>query len=343
MSAELNRPILQRSGSDCQIAPWRRELAESYRSVDELLAVLGLSPGDLPDLDARPEDFRLLAPRPFVSLMAYGDPNDPLLRQVLPVRAERAAQPGYLPDPVGDLAAECAPGLLRKYAGRALVITTGACAIHCRYCFRRHFPYPARGPAQQRWTEISQRLAADPSVHEVILSGGDPLMLTDAELSALIASLAEIPSLRRLRLHTRLPLVLPSRVTQGLCRVLSEGRLQTLMVIHANHPRELGADAESGLARLGHSGIRLLNQSVLLRGINDDADVLAALSERLFDCGVMPYYIHQLDPVVGAAHFQVEEARAKALMATLRGQVSGYLVPRLVREHPGERSKTWVL
>lgn len=283
-----------------------------------------------------------MVPQNFAELMRPGDPNDPLLRQVLPLGAEHMPAPGFTLDPVGDAAAEKAPGLLQKYAGRALLMVTGACAVHCRYCFRRHFPYRDLGPTQPRLDSALASLAADRSIQEVILSGGDPLMLDDNQIAALINRLAQVPHLRRLRIHTRLPIVLPARVTEHLAHVLAESRLATVVVIHANHPRELGFAAEQALSRLAAQGARLLNQSVLLRRVNDDVVTLQALSERLLDCRVLPYYIHQLDPVQGAAHFQVSDKCATMLINQLRARTSGYLVPKLVREISGQQSKTQI-
>jgi EF-P beta-lysylation protein EpmB len=271
--------------------------------------------------------------------MNPGDATDPLLRQVLPSRAERIPADGYLLDPVGDGAATRLPGLIQKYRGRALLMVHGACAVHCRYCFRRHYSYADLGATDPRLQGALAAIAADPSLTEVILSGGDPLLLDDPGLGSLLARLDAIPHLRRLRIHSRLPVVLPERVTDELCRSLQGLRLSPVLVIHTNHPQELGANAAASLARLRTGGVTLLNQSVLLRGINASVDTLAVLSEQLFACGVLPYYLHQLDPVQGAAHFQVPDEEALALLETLRSRLPGYLVPRLVREVAGEPAK----
>jgi len=324
----------------CQSETWRSALANSFTKLDALLDSLGLERHEIADLDPNPDGFRLLVPRGFAALMRHGDPMDPLLRQVLPLRIERDRVEGFVADPVGDSAADRGNGLLQKYRGRALLMTTGACAIHCRYCFRRHFPYaslPARGTGHQ--AAIAQ-IAEDVSLSEVILSGGDPLMLDDDQLRQLLSALDAIPHLRRLRIHTRLPIVLPERITDELCRMLTALGLQTIMVIHANHPHELGTQTGRALRRLTRAGVTLLNQSVLLKDINDDPEVLEHLSERLFENGVLPYYVHQLDRVEGAAHFSVADDEAKRLMDCLRQRLPGYLVPRLVREIPGEGSKT---
>lgn len=281
----------------------------------------------------------MLVPRGYAALMEPGNPKDPLLRQVLPLAIEGERHPGFSADPVGDTAATLVPGLLQKYRGRALLVTTPACAIHCRYCFRRHYPYADATLGPDGGAAAIAAIAADTSITEVILSGGDPLMLDDGALARLCEALAAIPHVERLRVHTRLPTVLPSRVTPVLCRLLGQTRLATVVVIHANHPRELGDAAGGALDRLRGVGAALLNQSVLLRGVNDDLDTLCALSEGLFRHGVLPYYLHLLDRVQGAAHFEVPEVQARALISALRLRLPGYLVPRLVREEPGAGTK----
>ncbi|MBV5275548.1 MAG: EF-P beta-lysylation protein EpmB [Lamprocystis purpurea] len=332
-------PMVTRSIAQCHSQDWRTELAQAFTRVPDLLAFLHLRADQIADLDPGPGPFRLLVPRGFAALMTPGDPQDPLLRQVLPRRDERLDCPGFSRDPVGDGPAVCVPGLLRKYAGRALLIAHGACAVHCRYCFRRHFPYAELGPHRARIAAAIDQIQTDHSLSEVILSGGDPLLLSDDALAALLARLAAIPHLRRLRLHTRLPTVLPARVTEALCALLTGLRLTPVLVVHVNHAAELGAGARAALRRLHAGGITLLNQSVLLRGVNDTADALGALSERLFDCAVLPYYLHQLDLVQGAAHFEVTDRDAGALMESLRARLPGYLVPRLVREVAGAPCK----
>jgi EF-P beta-lysylation protein EpmB len=271
--------------------------------------------------------------------MRHGDPNDPLLRQVLPSRSELEDRPGFVDDAVGDLASLRGAGLLHKYRGRALLVATGACAVHCRYCFRRNFPYEDINASRAGWASALASLRADPSIEEIILSGGDPLSLNDRRLSGLADELDAIPHLRRLRIHTRQPVVLPERVDKDLLAWLGRGRLKRIMVIHSNHAREIDETVRYALARLSESGITLLNQSVLLRGINDDDAVLAELSERLFECGVMPYYLHQLDRARGTAHFEVTENDAVKIMRRLAARLPGYLVPRLVTETAGEPNK----
>jgi EF-P beta-lysylation protein EpmB len=279
-------------------------------------------------------------PRGFVARMRYGDANDPLLLQVLPRAAELDDAPGFARDAVGDLDARTGRGVLHKYRGRALLIATGSCAINCRYCFRRHFPYGDETAAANRWHDAIAALRADASIEEVILSGGDPLSLSTPKLAELTDALATIPHIRRIRIHTRLPIVLPERIDEALLGWLGALPFGRVVVVHANHPNELDAAVADACARLASTGATLLNQSVLLRGINDEADTLALLSERLFECGVLPYYLHQLDRVAGTAHFEVDDATARALAAELTARLPGYLVPRLVREIAGAASKT---
>lgn len=286
------------------------------------------------------KDFPFLVTRAYADRMAKGDPADPLLRQVLPAAEEMLAVPGYGDDPVGDGAALAAPGVLHKYRGRALLITTGACAIHCRYCFRRAFPYADAQLHKSREDAALDYLAADASIGEVILSGGDPLLLSDERLTALLCRLAEIPHLKRIRIHSRVPLVLPSRIGAGLPSVLSGTRLQAVLVIHANHAQELDSTVDAALSRLRGEGVTLLNQAVLLRGVNDSVQALAELSETLFLQGVLPYYLHLLDKAAGTSHFDLPLAQALALHRELRDTLPGYLVPRLVREQAGQAAKT---
>lgn len=351
LPVELNRTMVARSAQPCQSpasqeseaggSDWKGELARAYRDIPSLLRALGLRPDDMPDLEPDPalDGFRLLVPRGFAARMGRGDPSDPLLRQVLPLMPERIPAAGFLLDPVGDGAATRLPGLIQKYRGRALLMAHGACAVHCRYCFRRHYPYAELGASDPRIRGALAAIASDPSLGEVILSGGDPLMLDDPSLGSLLARLDAIPHLQRLRIHSRLPVVLPERVTPRLCRLLGARRLSPVLVIHANHPRELDDTVARALTRLRAAGVALLNQSVLLRGVNNAPDTLADLSERIFACGVLPYYLHQLDPVQGAAHFEVPDAEARALVQSLRARLPGYLVPRLVREVAGDPAK----
>lgn len=317
---------------------WRQSLRDAVTDPRELLALVGLPhlAGRLPSGDA---GFPLKVPRGFVARMRHGDPDDPLLRQVLPQLAECDEVPGFNDDAVGDLAAIAGQGVLHKYEGRALLIAAGSCAVNCRYCFRRHFPYAEELAAAHAWRDAIACVAADTSISEVILSGGDPLVLSTQKLTNLTEALRDLPHVIRLRIHSRLPVVLPERIDTTFCTWLTNLPLQRVVVIHANHPNELDASVGAACARLRQAGATVLNQSVLLRGVNDDADVLAELSERLFAFGVLPYYLHQLDQVRGTAHFEVADTRARELVAALRDRLPGYLVPRLVREVPGARAK----
>ena len=321
---------------------WQREMAAAVQSVEQLLGLLDLQPADFPppfcDALAAARDFPLRVPHAFVRRMRRGDPRDPLLLQVLPLAAERLPpSPGYTRDPLEEAAATAIPGLLHKYRGRALLVATGACAVHCRYCFRRHFPYAEQRPDWQRALDYLQ---ADDSIEEILLSGGDPLSLADEKLALLVENLARIPHLRRLRVHSRVPIVLPSRVDEGLLSWLAPGdRWQTVMVLHANHAHEIDPAVKAAVFRLRDAGVTVLNQSVLLRGVNDEAKNLADLSRALFEGGILPYYLHLLDRVEGAEHFAVEEDTALKLIRALLQQLPGYMVPKLVREVPGAPSK----
>jgi EF-P beta-lysylation protein EpmB len=271
--------------------------------------------------------------------MRHGDRHDPLLRQVLPLDDELRTVPGFGLDAVGDGAARVARGVIHKYEGRALLVATGSCAINCRYCFRRHFPYAEETAAASGWAAAIEAIAADASVSEVILSGGDPLALATHKLAELTDRLRVIPHVRRLRIHTRLPVVLPERVDDALLAWLSTLPWPVVVVVHANHGNEFDADVDAAMGALRAVGATLLNQAVLLAGVNDSADALATLCERGFEAGVLPYYLHQLDRVAGTAHFEVDDARARALHAALVARLPGYLVPRLVREVAGDASK----
>jgi len=319
---------------------WQQVLADAITSPAQLCEILGLDPGLIEGVREATGQFALRVPRSFVARMRHGDPRDPLLLQVLPAAAEMATASGFGIDPVGDLASRTVPGLLHKYAGRALLIATGACAVHCRYCFRRHFPYGEESALAAGWREAIDHLRSDASISEIILSGGDPLSLSDRRLQQLTDELQSVPHVRRLRIHTRHPVVLPERVDEGLSNWLSAVRLQKVVVIHANHAQELDAEVGRACRDLAAAGATLLNQSVLLAGVNDSVAALADLSEALFSMNVLPYYLHLLDRVLGAAHFEIDAAAALRLHAGLAEILPGYLVPRLVREIPGAASKT---
>lgn len=317
---------------------WRDLWRNAITDAGELLQAVGL--GHRADLlPADDAGFALRVPRGFVARMRRNDPNDPLLLQVLPQRVEHDRAEGFTVDAVGDLAARAGQGFLHKYDGRALLIASGSCAVNCRYCFRRHFPYGEEIAAAAQWRDALAQLHADPSIRELILSGGDPLALATPKLGELTRGLAELPQVIRLRIHTRLPVVLPERIDEAFVSWLDALPLQKVMVLHANHANEFDAGVDAACARLRDAGAILLNQSVLLRGINDDADTLVELSERLLAAGVLPYYLHQLDRVQGAAHFEVDDRVALELQQALRARLPGYLVPRFVREVAGDAAK----
>ncbi len=323
-----------------QAARWQALWRDAIRDPRELLSLLGLGLDAARVSAPAAAAFPLRVPRGFAARMRHGDRHDPLLRQVLPLVEEERVTPGFSSDAVGDAAARAGRGLLHKYQGRALLVATGSCAVHCRYCFRRHFPYGEETAAADGWRESLDYLAAHPEIDEVLLSGGDPLSLSTAKLAELTTGLARLPQVRRLRLHTRLPVVLPERVDNALLDWLSSLPWPVAIVLHANHANELDASVATACTRLRGTGAQLLNQSVLLRGVNDDIDALADLSTRLFEIGVLPYYLHQLDRVSGTAHFEVDDARARALWSGLHRRLPGYLLPRLVRETAGEPGKS---
>ena len=318
---------------------WQQLWREAVRDPRELLALVGLDAAATGVSEAAAAGFSLRVPRGFVARMRRGDATDPLLRQVLPLDEELRPAPGFALDAVGDSLARAGQGVIRKYRGRALLVATGSCAINCRYCFRRHFPYGDESAAAGGWAQAAGLIASDASIDEVILSGGDPWSLSTAKLDDLSRALAPVPHLRRLRIHTRLPVVLPERVDDELLAWLAALPWPVTVVLHANHAREFDASVDAALARLRGAGATLLNQAVLLRGVNDSVDALAELSERGHAAGVLPYYLHQLDRVQGAAHFEVPDDTARALHAALAARLSGYLVPRLVREVAGDPGK----
>lgn len=338
--AKMRARMIQTNPARRQVPAWQRELARAFSRPDELLAWLELPPGTPGLPSAALRDFPLRVPRGYAARMRKGDARDPLFLQVWARPEEGLEAPGFADDAVGDLARLKPGGIIHKYAGRALVVATGACAVHCRYCFRRHFPYAEATASREHWDETLRALAADRSIAEVILSGGDPLSLADEKLATFAEALEFLPHVTRLRIHTRQPIVLPERVDDALLAWLARGRLRKVVVVHANHARELDASVQAALARLAGAGATLLNQSVLLAGVNDSPEALADLSARLFECGVMPYYLHMLDRVRGTTHFEVPADRARALLRAAAARLPGYLVPRLVREDAGADSKT---
>lgn len=319
---------------------WLSQLADVVTDPDELLQLLNIDTNA--ELQAGRDARRLFAlrvPRAFIARMEKGNPNDPLLRQVLTSREEFIAAPGFSTDPLEEQHS-VVPGLLHKYRNRALLLVKGGCAVNCRYCFRRHFPYADNQGNKRNWQAALDYIAAHSELDEIIFSGGDPLMAKDRELDWLIAGLEAIPHIKRLRIHSRLPIVIPARITDELTARLERSSLQVLLVNHINHAREIDEEFRGAMARLRKAGVTLLNQSVLLRGVNDSARTLAELSNALFDAGVMPYYLHVLDKVQGAAHFMVSDEEARRIMRELLTLVSGYMVPKLAREIGGEPSKT---
>jgi EF-P beta-lysylation protein EpmB len=318
---------------------WQQRWREAIRDPRELLRQLGLDPAALGVSDEAAGQFAVRVPQGFAARMRHGDRHDPLLRQVLPITDELKVVPGFSLDAVGDGAAKKATGVIQKYRGRALLVTTGSCAINCRYCFRRHFDYGAENAAREGWRDAVEAIAQDPDIDEVILSGGDPLSLATHKLVELTHALKQIPHLRRLRIHSRLPVVLPERVDDELVQWIASLPWPVAFVIHANHANEFDASVDAAMARLRAAGATLLNQAVLLRGVNDSIEALQGLSERSFAAGVLPYYLYQVDRVEGVAHFEVADDTAKDLHAQLTARLSGYLVPKLVREISGDSSK----
>ncbi|MDR5898149.1 EF-P beta-lysylation protein EpmB [Halomonas vilamensis] len=321
-------------------ASWQQQLSNAIRDPAALCTRLGLPEAWLPGASAGHALFGICVPDAFLRRMTPGDPSDPLLRQILPLGEETVTPPGFVADPLEEADHQPAKGLIHKYAGRVLFIASPTCAINCRYCFRRHFPYSENAPSRAQWQEALDYLRADTSIHEAILSGGDPLAANDRQLAWLVEQLESIPHLKRLRIHTRLPVVIPDRVDDALLGWLASTRLQKVVVLHINHANEIDQAVVDACTRLKQAGATLLNQSVLLRGVNDDVTTLATLSERVFEAGILPYYLHVLDPVQGAAHFDVDDEQARELLAGLRDVLPGFLLPRLVREIPGEASKT---
>ncbi|MGD8939284.1 MAG: EF-P beta-lysylation protein EpmB [Gammaproteobacteria bacterium] len=332
--------MIQSSAAFWQGHSWKKALADAIKDPRELFDLLDLPRHYLAAAEEVAGIFPLRVTHSFVARMQAGDIDDPLLLQVLPLHLENQLMPGYNTDPVGDLLASKSPGVIHKYHGRVLLVTTGACAVHCRYCFRRHFPYSAANPAVDDWRQALQYIAGDTSICEVILSGGDPLSLGDQKLLRLVSLLAQIPHVSTLRIHSRLPIVLPQRISETFIARLTEFGLQIIMVIHANHANEINTEVADSLEQMRRYGIPLLNQSVLLRKINDSAPTLAALSRTLFANGVMPYYLHTLDAVQGAAHFAVDRHHTQAMYDELSRLLPGYLLPKLVTEHAGAEYKT---
>lgn len=321
---------------------WQQQLAEAFNSIEDLCHYLHLSPSELPVSSAASKSFPLRVPLNFAASMEKGNPHDPLLRQVLPVNDELLAYPGFSNDPVGDLRAATESSVLHKYQGRVLLINTGSCAINCRYCFRRNFPYADLQLSKQKEDAAVRYIDKDSDISEVILSGGDPLVLNDARLTRLVQHLGRIKHLKRIRIHSRMPVVLPARITDELINTLAQCPAQIILVVHCNHANEINERVIAACKTLKNNGITLFNQSVLLKGINDTAEQLCELSERLFSHGIIPYYLHLLDKATGTGHFEVSEQDALALMGQVQAILPGYLVPKLVKEVAGMASKQYV-
>jgi len=321
---------------------WQLEYKNSFTNTERLCDELGLNFEHLHISSEAQKQFQLRAPKSYVERMQKSNPMDPLLLQVLPTSHEDKNVEGYIKDPVGDMQSITSPGLLQKYNGRALLLATSRCAIHCRYCFRRHFPYTTQNPRQDTWTQALQQLQQDSSITEVILSGGDPLVLDDSELQKLVNKLEAIDHIKRLRIHTRFPVVIPNRICPELLSWIKNTRLKVVMVLHINHAQEINSSLESKILKLKQLDCTMLNQSVLLKNVNDNAECLINLSEALFEAGVLPYYLHLLDKVAGAAHFDIPEKQATNLMTKISQQLPGYLVPKLVKEITGKHAKTLI-
>ncbi len=321
---------------------WQQQLAEAFTNIDDLCDYLQLATDKLPISFAATENFALRVPLNFASCMEKANPNDPLLRQVLPVKDELLTYPGFKSDPVGDLASVTETGILHKYQGRVLLINTGSCAINCRYCFRRNFPYADLQLGKQKEIAAIEAIEEDSSITEVILSGGDPLLLNDSRLTRLIVQLNEIKHLKRIRIHSRLPIVLPARITEEFINTLKQSSKQVILIVHCNHANEINDRVATACNALKNSGIILFNQSVLLKGVNDSAQTLCELSEKLFSLGIIPYYLHLLDKATGTGHFEVLINDALSLISQVQATLPGYLVPKLVTEQEGATSKQYV-
>lgn len=318
---------------------WQKELANVVTNPETLLSMLDICPEEYKKHFSARNLFPVRVPLPFIKKMIKGDFNDPLLKQVMPLSDEFIQVDGYLNDPLEEHET-VAEGLLHKYTNRVLMIVKAGCAVNCRYCFRRHFPYVDNSPNKQRWQEALDYIELHPEIDEVIFSGGDPLMASDSHLSWLINQVEKVSHIKRLRIHTRLPVVIPNRITPDLVSMLEKSRLKASIVLHINHANELDNTLITAITPLRDAKIPLFNQSVLLKGINDNACTLAELSETLFDNGIHPYYLHVLDKVQGASHFDISQEQTISIYKELMAKVSGYLVPKIVREIAGEANKT---
>jgi L-lysine 2,3-aminomutase len=318
--------------------PWQEALKTCITDAQALLTACGIGEELSGRILLKPA-FPLRVPLSYVEKIEKGNINDPLLRQVLPLGCELDAVPGFVHDPLQERAVNPLPGLIHKYHGRVLITLSSACGIHCRYCFRRHFPYQDNNPGQAGWEKIIAYLSAQPDIAEVILSGGDPMTVKDGPLGHFYTQLADIPHIQFVRIHSRLLSVIPSRVTPALTQLLSTKRFTHSIVLHINHPREIDAALISAVAQLRAVGVTVFNASVLLKGVNDDLETLIALQKASFKAGIIPYYLNLLDRVSGSAHFEVDIEQAKTLMIELMSKLPGYMVPRWVKEIPGAPAK----
>jgi EF-P beta-lysylation protein EpmB len=321
------------------ITRWQNELINAVTDPKELFEMLELDMDLLDQANVAAKHFPLKVPRNFIARMQKNNIRDPLLLQVLPIGEELKELNGYSKDPLHEKNANPVSGLLHKYHGRVLLTLTGACAVNCRFCFRRHFPYTENNPGTAGWNQAFNYIRNDASITEVILSGGDPLIVSDAMLKQFVQQLAAIPHLKRVRIHSRVPIMLPERITSEFIDAITQTSLKPVLVLHCNHPQEINHDVTLAMQRLLTAGIILLNQTVLLKNINDNVETLVTLSEKLFAAGIQPYYLHVLDKVHSTQHFDLERSRACELHAGMSKQLSGYLVPRLVVEEPGAPAK----
>ena len=334
--------MITRTPTLIHASSWQNQLKDLISSHDELFSILNLDPADFHIHPQAIQKFPLRVPRSFVAKMQIGNPNDPLLLQVLPKREEINTFPGFSDDPLEETNSNPIPGIIHKYHGRVLFIVSSNCAVHCRYCFRRHFPYEDNNPSLSQWKDSLQYIEKNDSINEIILSGGDPLAVNDRYITQLIDWVADIPHIKRIRIHSRLAAMIPERLTPDLINALTRhDNIKPILVFHFNHPQELNDDKFKVIFhQLSSKGVTLLNQTVLLKGVNDNAQTLSELSERLFDVGILPYYLHLLDSVNGAHHFDVDHKKIPALYDELLSNLPGFLVPKIVKEIPGEKSKT---
>lgn len=331
--------MIHRTTPTWQTLSWQEQLSSLITDVTQLIAQLELDPHCNQAKCVIDNAFPLRTTHSFVERMQKGDWNDPLLLQILPIKAENTLAEGFCNDPLSERTCNNNKGIIHKYFGRLLMVTTPQCAVNCRYCFRREFDYKSNTLSRKEWQQALEYIEATPSIDEVILSGGDPLVASDAQLNWLIRALENIPHVQRLRIHSRLPIVLPNRINHEFSRIFENTRLQLIMVTHTNHPNELDSTVHQALKRLTQTNFTLLNQAVLLKGINDKSEIQIELSKKLFKMGVLPYYLHLLDKIQGAAHFDCSVMEAKKLHDAMRSQLPGYLVPKLVREVAGANAK----